>query len=385
MVKLMLLLTFILGVQTLYAASVEELSQRLDILTDEVLGLKQSTQTSKTTFGGYGEFVYINKSSQDESKNKVANGTNPKVDAQRFILYVGHDFSQKWKLSSEIEIEHANEIFLEQGSLDYHHSNAINAQAGLLLVPVGLINLYHEPTTFLGVNRPEIDSKLLPTTWREMGLSFFGELNGFSYRFSLMDGLLASGFSNDGVRSGRQKGSQAEARDLAWITRLDYNFFGHTVLGGTTYIGKAGGVATDVSHKVYDIHFDTKYSGLYLRGVYTVVKLGNVEQLNIEKSKTGSNSIASQMNGFYANLGYNVLRSTSDSELIPFIQYESYDSQNKVGSSYTKDMSKVRTNMTFGLSYKPLSNIVFKADYVKSKNKTKTGVDSWNLGMGWNF
>ena len=122
-----------------------------------------------------------------------------------------------------------------------------------------------------------------------------------------------------------------------------------------------------------------------MRGVYTIVKLGNVEQLNIEKSKTGSNSIASQMSGYYANLGYNVLHSASDSELIPFIQYESYDTQDKIGSSFTKDLSKERTNITYGLSYKPLSNIVFKADYVKSTNKAKTGVDSWNLGMGWNF
>lgn len=383
--KLLLLLTLIGGLQPLYAATVDEISQRLDALSDEVIGLKQKGGQSKTHFGGYGEFVYINKSSKDQSKNKVGNGTNPKVDAQRFILYVGHDFSEKWKLTSEIEIEHANEIFLEQGSIDYHYSEAINAQAGLLLVPVGLINLYHEPTTFLGVNRPDIDSKLLPTTWREVGLSFFGESHGLSYRVSLMDGLLASGFSNDGVRSGRQKGSQAEARDLAWVTRLDYKFAGNTVFGASAYLGKAGGVATDVTHKVYDLHFDTKFSGFSMRGVYTVVKLGNVEQLNIEKSKTGSNSIASQMSGYYANLGYNVLHSASDSELIPFIQYESYDTQDKIGSSFTKDLSKERTNITYGLSYKPLSNIVFKADYVKSTNKAKTGVDSWNLGMGWNF
>lgn len=385
MYKILLLLAFLGSSQHLSAATVEELSQRLDTLSDEVLKLKQNGQSSQTTFGGYGEFVYINKRSKDQSKNKVANGTNPKVDAQRFILYIGHDFSKKWKLSSEIEIEHANEIFLEQGSLDYHYSQGINAQAGLLLVPVGLINLYHEPTTFLGVNRPEIDSKLLPTTWREMGISFFGESHGLSYRVSLMDGLLASGFSNDGVRSGRQKGSQAEARDLAWVTRLDYKLGGHTVLGASAYLGKAGGVSTDTSHKVYDLHFDSKYAGLYFRGVYTIVKLSNVEQLNIEKSKTGTNSIASQMSGYYANVGYNVLQSSSDSELIPFVQFESYDTQDKIASGYLKDSSKERTNMTYGISYKPLSSIVFKADYVKSTNKAKSGVDSWNLGMGWNF
>ena len=91
------------------------------------------------------------------------------------------------------------------------------------------------------------------------------------------------------------------------------------------------------------------------------------------------------MSGFYTNLGYNILRSKSDSELIPFVQYESYDTQERVASGFIKDSSKKRTNITYGLAYKPLSNIVFKADYIKSTNKAKTGVDSWNLGMGWNF
>lgn len=384
----MIKLLIILGISLPAIANsttVEELNTKLEILTDEVVSLKESASVSKTNFGGYGEFVYINKRSRDEKNNTVANATNPKLDAQRFILYIGHDFSKKWKLTSEIEVEHADEIYLEQGTLDYLHSDQFNFQAGVMLIPVGIINLEHEPTTFLSVNRPDIASKIIPTTWRELGVSVFGKHNSFSYRVSLVDGLLASGFSSDGVRSGRQKASKAEGRDLAWVTRLGYDFNGVAKLGASAYFGKAGGVATDVDHKVYDIHFDTKYKGLQFRGLYTQLKLGNTDKLNTELSKTGSNSVASQMSGYYLTLGYNVLHYVTDWSLIPFVRYENYNTQDKIGTGFTKDLSKERTNLTYGLSVKPLENIVFKLDYITAKNKDKSGVDSWNLGMGWNF
>jgi hypothetical protein len=386
MSKYFLLLCLLTNMAAANTEGLEEINAKLEALSDEVLTLKNTKGSeSKTHFGGYGEFVYINKRSTDEKNQKVANSTNPKIDAQRFILYIGHDFSKRWKLTSEIEVEHANQIFLEQGTIDYLYSDAINVQAGVMLIPVGIINIHHEPTTFFGVNRPEITSKLIPTTWRELGVSFFGKTNGLSYRVSLVDGLLASGFSSDGVRSGRQKASQAEGRDLAWVTRLDYDIAGMATVGGSAYVGKAGGVGTDVSHKVFDLHVSSKFKGFNFSALYTTVKIGKSDELNIERSKTGNSSIAKEMDGYYLTLGYNVLRGVTDWELSPFVRYENYNTQSKVGAAYTKDLSKDRTNITYGVSVKPLENIVFKADYVKATNKLKTGVDSWNLGMGWNF
>lgn len=381
----LLIILAMLFIGTTHGATLEELNNKLEALTEEVISLKESPSVSKTHFGGYGEFVYINKRSRDEKNNTVSNSNNPKLDAQRFILYIGHDFSEKWKLTSEIEVEHADEIFLEQGTLDYLYSEQINFQAGVMLIPVGIINLHHEPTTFLSVNRPEITSKIIPTTWRELGVSFFGKHKGLSYRLSLVDGLLASGFSSDGVRSGRQKASKAEGRDLAWVTRIDYDLMGVAKIGGSAYLGKAGGVATSVDHKVFDLHFDSKFKGLHVRGLYTTLKLGNTDKLNTELSKTGSSSVASQMSGYYFTLGYNVLHYVTDWSLTPFVSYENYNTQDKVGTGFTKDLSKERTNMTYGISLKPIENIVFKLDYVTAKNKNKSGVDSWNLGMGWNF
>ncbi len=371
---------------TATAQTNKELERRLNILAVEISQMKETkTGFGNTRIGGYGEFTYTNIRHEDETGKTVANGTNPEADAQRFILYIAHDFSPKWKLSSEIEIEHVNQIFLEQATIDYIHSDAINFQVGLMLIPVGIVNLYHEPTSFLTVERPEIESKIIPSTWRENGISFFGKNHKLNYRLSLVGGILASGFSSDGVRGGRQKGAQAEARDLAWVGRLDYQIVSNAVLGASAYIGKAGGTNTDVSHKIYELHFDGTFAGFHTRVFYTISSLGNTTQLNNELGKTGSAAVGKKMTGYYAELGYNVLRNITDWSLLPFVRYEKYNTQDEVEATFTKDKSKDRTNTILGINAKPIESIVFKFDYTMAKNKAKTGQDAWRLGFGWNF
>ena len=149
----LLLLLFSLNV---FAQSIEE---RLNILTEEVQALKtQGLGGNKVKIGGYGEFTYENKRSELENKTKATHSNNPQADALRFVLYFAYDFDDKWSLFSEIEVEHADEIFLEQGGLRYSPSEAFNWQTGVLLIPVGIINPYHEPPTFFSVSRTEIEN-----------------------------------------------------------------------------------------------------------------------------------------------------------------------------------------------------------------------------------
>src|SRR5690606_17939883 len=93
----------------------------------------------RVSIGGYGEMTYTNARSENESNTKVG-GTNPTVDALRHVIYLGYTFSDKWKMLSEIEIEHADEIYLEFAEIQYAYSKALNFKAGLLLTPVGIVN-----------------------------------------------------------------------------------------------------------------------------------------------------------------------------------------------------------------------------------------------------
>ncbi len=79
-------------------------------------------------------------------------------------------------------------------------------------MPMGIINEYHEPTTFNGVERPLIDKYIAPTTWREIGFGATGILLPLSIKYQayVMNGFngyngTAQLSGKDGLRKGRQK------------------------------------------------------------------------------------------------------------------------------------------------------------------------------------
>jgi len=196
------------------------------------------TLPDKFTIGAYGEINY----NQGLSSDVLNNG---ELDVQRLVLLTGYKFNDKVKLFTEIEFEHVKEVFVEQAFIDYSLGNGISARAGLLLTPHGIINEYHEPTTFNGVERPFIENNVIPTTWREIGAGINGQLPSASSSFQayVMNGFNSYNGSgklggSKGIRGGRQKGAQSfsSSPNLA----LDYNYYGIKGLniGASGYFGK---------------------------------------------------------------------------------------------------------------------------------------------------
>ena len=128
--------------------------------------------------GAYGEVHY----EQPFGNNTKYNGD---MDAERMVLLFGYKFDKKTSFITEIEIEHIKEVFLEQAYLNYQAKPWLNVQAGLLLIPMGLMNEYHEPTIFNGVNRPTLANALYPSTWREIGAGVAGNLPNAAIRYQL--------------------------------------------------------------------------------------------------------------------------------------------------------------------------------------------------------
>ena len=171
------------------AQTIQELNKKINHLSDKIDSMESGKPSfSNISFGGYGEIIYTNKRSKKENNTKASHSNNPKTDALRNILYVGYEFSKDWKLITEIEVEHANEIFLEQGYLDYNFMGNSHLMMGLQLVPMGIQNLKHEPTTFLGVNRTTVENKIIPSTWRENGVSYAYQSNKVNASLGLITG-----------------------------------------------------------------------------------------------------------------------------------------------------------------------------------------------------
>lgn len=206
---------------------VEIAEEQLGVTADYLDQVRSSNATTADTtqVGGYGEMHYNNLDNEDDSEFKS-------VDYHRFVLFVNHSFSDRLRFFSELEVEHAltangapGEVELEQAYVEYDLNDNHTLRAGLFLLPIGILNETHEPPTFYGVERNDVESIIIPSTWWEGGAAAGGHYaNGFSWDLAVHSGLETptTGGSAFRVRSGRQKVAEAVANDLAYTARLKY-------------------------------------------------------------------------------------------------------------------------------------------------------------------
>ena len=381
-----------------------ELERRMDLLAQDMQGFSLSDvigplgegqpglgpAASKVygvdhgvSLGGYGEFLY---------ENFESGGPDDEIDALRAVLYLGYRFDENWLLNSEIEFEHGGEeTGVEFAYLDYLASEAFNVRAGLVLIPMGFMNELHEPTTFYSSHRPEIERRILPSTWSEVGAGAHGGFGDFVYRTYVVNGFDATGFTAEGLRDGRQKGSEALAEDFAVTGRLDWMGLPGTTLGVSGYFGDAGQDQVpdaDVGTAIWEAHAEWKWRGLRARGLLTQASLDDVEELNSELGLTGNESVGEELAGWYAELGYDVfswLRPGGEAELIPFVRFETFDTQDQVPSGFASDPANDVDVLTFGIDWKPIPGIVVKADYMDVEDGNDDGSNQFNISLGYVF
>lgn len=361
---------------------------------------------NKVSIGGYGEMLYQNFDKRREDGQPAS--TKDRLDFARAILYTGYKFNDWILFNSEIEFEHATtgnagargEVSVELAYLDFRLSEPLGVRAGLLLVPVGLTNEIHEPTTFHGVNRPSVERNVIPTTWRENGAGLFGQWKMLQYRTYVLAGLQAdtdrsvSGFASDTwIRSSRQQGAQSAAEDFAWVGRVDVTPVEGTVVGSSLYMGEAdqglgdfGGESVNVA--LWEGHAKTEFRGLELKGLYALGRIDNAAKVNAARGFTDAarNSVGSRVFGGYGEAAFNVLSLTPTKHyLAPFFRYERYDTQYRTPDNFTKNPANSRTEYTAGLTYKPIPQVAIKGDHQWMRNQAGTGVKQWNLGIAYIF
>ena len=364
---------------------------------------KVYTINQGVSIGGYGEVLYQTYAGTKE--NGDASGKTAKLDAYRGIIYVGYKFSDKVLFNSEIEIEHGStglkgSASLEFAYLDYKLTDNFGLRAGLLLVPVGITNEVHEPPVWLGTIRPRSENKIIPTTWRESGFGFFGETEAFSYRAYLVNSLDgigggsagSSGFSSSGLRGGRQKGSKAIAENFSAVGRIDYTGTPGLMIGTSLYTGDQGhnsdlnGREVSIGTTIWEGHIKYQARGFDIQALTALASVDNADKLNEMKGLTGSGSVGEKMSGWYAQLGYDLLfSSASEHALLPYVRYEAVNTQVDVPSGYSSSGSKDFNVTTIGLAWKPIGNTVLKTDYEIHSNESLSGINQFNVAIGWLF
>ncbi len=380
----------------------QKLEAKVDILTEEVLLLRSGDLSSPIgasvsglgaaasrvfgaqglSLGGYGEGIY---------NNFRSGGVTDQADFLRAILYVGYKFNSTWVLNTEIEIEHADEIFLEFAALDYLYREELNFRAGLVLIPMGFLNEQHEPTSFYPVRRTDIESFILPSTWRENGVGIYGECDQFAYRAYVVNGFDGQNFrAQDGLRKGRQKGSKAKANDLAGVARLDYIGLPGFLIGGSYYVGHSAQDVDGINGKVsiMEAHAEVNYRGFRGRALWADAEVEDVAALATANGAMPAvgDVIGQNLQGGYLEGSFDVFSLTErEDHLTPFIRWESYDLQRNTPMGFMATGAFDVRVTTVGLAWQPNKNLILKADFQNYDSLDHSHPNQFNLGMGYIF
>lgn len=335
----------------------------------------KSVSASKTTIGGYGELHYNSLSDQNggaEDKDEM--------DFHRFVLFFGHEFNDRLRFFSEFELEHSiagegqkGEIELEQAYIQYDLNDQSRVSAGLFLTPVGIINETHEPNTFYGTERNNVEKNIIPTTWWEGGAMLSGELaQGFSYDVALTSGL---DVSKDGsktsykIRDGRQKVAEAKAEDPAYTGRLKWTAIPGVELAASVQYQNdvtQGLDATAGSATLFETHAVIEQGPFGLRALYATWDLDG----------TGPEAEGyDEQTGWYIEPSYKI----SDKVGV-FTRYSLWDNQagNSTDTEYTQ--------WDIGMNWWIDPQVVVKLDYQDQSSPVgQTELDGVNIGLGYQF
>ena len=319
---------------------------------------------AETTIGGYGELHY---------NNLDKNGTDfTELDFHRFVLEIGHDFSDTIRFFSEVELEHAlvkdtadgsgpGEYELEQAYIEIDLDDSSSLKTGIFLIPVGIINETHEPPAFYGVERNPVEKNIIPATWWEGGAMYSAHMaNGISYDLAIHSGL----FNLDGdIRDGRQKVAEANGDSLAYTARIKYTGMAGLELAASanvqTDLSQGTGVADDAEGAtLLETHVIYATGGLKLTALYAT--------WDVEIDKDPS-------------------KETQDGTLLEM----SYKLNDKWGvfarqSNWSNADTEDKKQSDVGFNYWPHEDVVYKVDF-QSQNADAGNADGFNLGVGFQF
>lgn len=348
-----------------------ELNEQVNLLADSVEERQDSRSVHKQVhIGGYGELHY---------KNLDADGTDEReLDFHRMVLFFGYDFNDKARFVTEFEVEHIiasdgsrGAVELEQAYVELDLRPNMHLQTGAMLMPIGLINETHEPPTFYGVERPVIESTIIPTTWWSTGVNFIHKLdNGIRYDVMISEGLKTDDPSvsaaNDpfDLKAGKQKGSFASAFDLAVTGRIRY-----TGISGLELAAYAQ-YQPDLDQSAQESYADSAtlvgghviyhWSDITTKALYARWDLEGDEAADAGKDL---------QDGGYVEVSWK-----------PAEQWGVFARQ----SAWSQEADVDATQTDVGVNFWPYEDIVFKADY-QLQNDDAGNADGFHLGFGYQF
>lgn len=395
----------------------------------------QHVSGNRLSIGGYGE-VALSRNFYSDSGNRYSSASSRKNDPShgRFdiphaVIYLGYDFGKGWTLGTEIEFEHGGtgsaieyeaeeaiefeqeqerggEVELEQFWIQKSFGRFANIRVGHIVVPVGLTNAHHEPLNFFTVYRPEGENTILPCTWHQTGISFWGRTGDFRYELQMIAGLDAWQFSRDQwIKPGTTKPFEFEtANKYGFSARVDNYTIPGLRAGLSGYYGQS--MHNAVPHDMETGKNKNIKGNIYLGAVdftynaHNWIARGNADYGYVSDAKTisairkpgtqyvkpyesnqtfGSHAIATGI-----EIGYDIFSQIAKlradkQKLYVFGHFEYYNSC--LGSSKEYTSKKIFAG---GINYYPLPQICVKAEYSYRKFKSQYNDEpAINIGVAY--
>lgn len=343
------------------------------IITNED-SLNAGVSSSKTVLSGYGSAFY-----QRNTNQQTAN-----ITLERIVLFVGHQFNSKISVFTELEVENAKveggtsggEVSIEQAFLKFNLNSTQYIAAGLLLPRIGLLNENHLPINFLGVERPLVEQLVIPCTWRELGVGFYGRSKKLplNYSVAILNGLNASGFEHgSGIREGRYEGQNANANNLALTGAVQYFYKGFIFqlsgyAGGSNGLNKHSSDSLQLSSGMFGLpvylgeaDFRWSKNGWNAKALGAFISIPDAYSIN----KAYANNTSNTGYGAYAEIAYNLFENKTKllkQQLNVFGRFEKLNLNNTIPSNGIYDGTIDQQNLIIGFVYLPIPNVVIKTD-----------------------
>ncbi|PWE01175.1 hypothetical protein [Marinilabilia rubra] len=360
--------------------------------------LLKQLEEQKIVIGGYGQIDY---------NQPITSGVreNGKLDVHRLVMLFGYSFSPNTSVVTELEYEHVKEVYVEQAFIEHRIANGFNLVGGLMLIPMGIVNEFHEPTTYNGVERPSIDSRVVPTTWREIGAGFTGVIPSasLSYKAFIVNGF--NGYDGEGtlggsksIRGGRQKGAESFISSPNFSAKVNYFGIPGLQLGLSTYLGKtqstlfdgldksdsqaeASADSSQVGINMLGLDYRFTSGNFHSRGQFIYNKISNTKAYN---EFTG-NDLGESILGWYLEGAYDIALGDGQQKLTPFVRFEKYDLHNTTASITPNNAYNVH-EVFAGVGYTLAPGVVWKADmqWVKPEGASEAQ-KQFNMGIGFWF
>lgn len=302
-------------------------------------------------------------------------------DQHRFVPFIYAEVSDRVHVASEIEFEHGGfvagdketdgEIKLEFATLDFTITEALNFRGGVVLSPLGRLNVLHDAPMLDLTERPLVTRHVIPSTLSESGLGFFGVVYPNEVWVVDYEVYLVNGFNQDAVtdgmlnlRSGRGSQKQDNNNARSVVGRLGVSPGLGTEFGASIHTGNYD---DNGDNRLTIAAFDARFAW----GPVEILGEGVLASADYVDSTSTRESARSS--GFYMEGRVHLLAGAI--EALPqsvFTGVVRLDYVDRDREREGLDLQRI----TFGLNFRPTEETVFKNDLLLDRSRG-VGATEW--------